>query len=219
MLIECHIQARLKSGLSSFDLDVCFSADSSSIVLFGPSGSGKSLTLMALAGLLVPDAGRIMIEGISMFDSMHKINILSRDRDIGILFQNYALFPHLSVRENVAFGIKKLFRPLSGKQRKQVNSLLEMFDLGHQADQKPHQLSGGQQQRVAIARALARNPRLLLLDEPFNALDQPLRIRMRKELKRIQETLSLPMVLVTHDLEDVEVFAETLLLVGIAPFL
>lgn len=214
MFLECHIQARLNSDRSRFDLNIDFSADTSSIVLFGPSGSGKSLTLMAIAGLFVPDSGRIAIGGKTVFDSSQHINVLTRNRNVGILFQDYELFPHLSVRENVAFGIKKLFRPFSAKQTNQIARLLAIFDLENQADQMPHQLSGGQQQRAALARAMARNPGVLLLDEPFNALDQPLRARMRKELKRIQEAMSIPMVFVTHDPEEVDIFGDTLVSFG-----
>ncbi len=210
MFVQCRVVARLSGAGTSFSLDVDFTADSSSIVLFGPSGSGKSLTLLALAGLLRPDSGRIIVQGRTFLDHRACVNVPARQRRVGFVFQDYALFPHLTVRENVAFGLKRLLRPLDSKQRRTVDELLELFGLVALADRRPHQISGGQRQRTALARALAPNPGLLLLDEPFSALDQPLRAKMREELTRIRERFNLPMVMVSHDPADVDVFARTL---------
>jgi molybdate transport system ATP-binding protein len=214
MLVECNIKVRLSGSKSVFELYTCFKTSSSSIVFFGPSGSGKSLTLMILAGLIVPDSGRVKFEEQILFDSDKKINIPARSRKVGLLFQDYALFPHLNVKDNVGFGLKKLFRPLSRKQKNTVSELLDMFGLENQAVKMPHELSGGQRQRVALARALVSNPDLLLLDEPFSSLDQPLRVRMREELEKILKEFSMPMIMVSHDLEDVETFANTLVSFG-----
>lgn len=214
MSVKCDIKVRLFSDRSVFTLNARFSCRTPSIMLFGPSGSGKSLTLMALAGLLRPESGTITLQEKVFFDSKRKINIPARKRKVGILFQDYALFPHLSVRHNVGFGLKTMFLPLNKKQKNKVSEFLEMFGLENQADKKPHQLSGGQRQRVALARALVSGPDLLLLDEPFSALDQPLRIKMRQELKNILSEFDMPMVMVSHDLEDVEVFGETLVAFG-----
>jgi molybdate transport system ATP-binding protein len=210
MYLECDIRKRFNSRKSVFDLNVRFSSSSSSVVLFGPSGSGKSLTLMGLSGLIRPDRGYVEVEGSTYFNSSQKIDVPARKRGLGVVFQDYALFPNLSVRENVEFGLKKMFRPLTRTQKERVDELLKMFRLESLSGHRPHEISGGQGQRVALARALARGPGFLLLDEPFSALDQPLRKKMREDLTRIQEHFSMPMVIVSHDLEDVEAFADTL---------
>lgn len=214
MFVECRITASLSGAETGFDLDVGFAASSSSIVLFGPSGSGKTLTLMALAGLLTPLTGMISVRGATFFDSRAGVNVPARKRGVGVVFQDYALFPHLTVRDNVAFGLKHPFRPLGHDQRRKVDELLELFGIAALAGRRPHQISGGQRQRTALARALAPNPRLLLLDEPFTALDQPLRARMRKELALILERFDVPMVMVSHDLEDVDALAQTIVVFG-----
>lgn len=209
-LISCDFVARVSGPGTSFQLDVDFSTTSRRVAFFGPSGSGKSLTLMALAGLLTPKEGTIEVNGKNFFNSQKKINIPARKRKIGFLFQDYALFPHLTVRSNVGFGLRPAIGPLSAKSKMRVNELLELCGLSHLADLRPHQISGGQRQRAALARALAPNPELLLLDEPFTALDQPLRQRMRQEVSRILERFDIPVVLVSHDLEDIDHFAQSL---------
>lgn len=208
--ITCSFMAKVCGPGTSFQLDVDFSTTSRRVAFFGPSGSGKSLTLMALAGLLCPREGKIVVGEKTFFNAQQKINIPARKRKIGFLFQDYALFPHLTVRSNVGFGLRPVIGPLSSKSKDRVNELLELCGLTHLADMRPHQISGGQRQRTALARALAPNPELLLLDEPFTALDQPLRQRMRQEVFRILERFDIPMVLVSHDLEDIDHFAQTL---------
>ncbi len=214
MFIECRLATRLMGTGATFDLNVDFKALTSSVVFFGPSGSGKSLSLLALAGLLKPDSGRITVQGKVLFDAETGVNIPARQRNVGFVFQDYALFPHLTVRENVAFGLKQPFRSLRTEQSDRVDELLELFGMAELAGQRPHQLSGGQSQRTALARALAPDPQLLLLDEPFSALDQPLRARMRDELARILERFNLPMIMVSHEPADVETFARTLVVFG-----
>ena len=213
-LIHCDITARIRSLDSCFDLQASFSVQSKRIAFFGPSGSGKSLTLMALAGLLAPRCGTIILGERTFFDSHAKINIPAHKRRIGMVFQDYALFPHLTVRENVAFALKRIWGPLRGAERARVEELLTLCDLLPLAKRKPSQISGGQRQRTALARALALNPDLLLLDEPFSALDQPLRQRMREELSVLLERFNLPMILVSHDLDDIDHFAQTLVAFG-----
>lgn len=212
--VACEISLRVQGCCSQFDLHAGFTTQSRRIALFGPSGSGKSLTLMALAGLLRPDHGSIVLRGRTLFDSSRKVNVPARKRNIGMLFQDYALFPHLTVRDNVAFGLKPVFGPLKAAHRERVDELLELCGLSDFAGQRPGQISGGQRQRTALARALAPNPDLLLLDEPFTALDQPLRERMRAELFDILERFDMPMVMVSHDLDDVDHFAQTLVAFG-----
>jgi molybdate transport system ATP-binding protein len=211
MLIQIDVEKELVSRGRSFRLEAAFSSEEQFVVLFGPSGSGKTLTLQSVAGLVTPDAGRIALNGRVLFDSKHGINVPSRSRGIGYLFQDYALFPHLSVAENVGFAIKKSFRwRLSRQDRRRVEELLDIFEIPHLAESFPFDLSGGQKQRVALARALIRRPDILLLDEPFSALDTLLRVRLRRELSDIQARFDIPVIMITHDPEDIETFAETL---------
>jgi len=210
MKILVDIQKHLGAGRRVFDLEVSFASDQDFVVLFGPSGAGKSLTLLAIAGLMTPDAGRIVVGERVLFDAARKIMIPARHRDIGYVFQDYALFPHLTVVKNVAFGLNGAWpwhpaRP----DRRRLNEVLEILELTPLRDSLPRDLSGGQRQRVALARALIRRPKLLLLDEPFSALDAPLRVRTRQELLRLQERFQQPVILITHDPEDVAALAQT----------
>ncbi len=208
MKFELDIVKRMSTGSEEFLLHSKFSSTDRALVLFGPSGSGKTLTLQAIAGLLTPDSGYIAVNGDVLYDSSAKINLPTRRRGVGYVFQDYALFPHKTVRENVGFGLKPFLRPISAADAHRVEELVELFGLAKMANMKPAQLSGGQKQRTALARALATKPRMLLLDEPFSALDQPLRLRMRNELARILESFDIPMIMVTHDSDEVESFAQ-----------
>jgi molybdate transport system ATP-binding protein len=169
------------------------------IVLFGHSGSGKSLSLRAVAGLLRPDAGCIEIGGVPVFDTARGIDLPPQRRGAGMVVQNYALFPHMSVAGNVAFGLQGLS---DAQRRARVRELLALLDIAGLAGRRPHEISGGQAQRVALARALAPRPRLLLLDEPFSALDTAIRVTLRRELARLKRELALTIVFVTHDLRE-----------------
>ncbi len=192
-----------------FHLDVAFASDAPRLVLFGASGAGKSLTLMAIAGLARPDRGRVRIDGDALFDGEAGVFVPSRDRGLGYVFQDYALFPHLTVRQNVAFGLARGWRnPSKDVRDPRVDTWLGTLGLDRLGDRYPEQLSGGQRQRTALARALVGEPRALLLDEPFSALDGPLRERLRGELSTLQRRLSLPMIVVTHDASDVAAFAD-----------
>jgi molybdate transport system ATP-binding protein len=178
-------------------------------VLFGPSGAGKSLTLQAIAGLLRPDEGTIALHGNALFDSTQGVDLKPQARKIAYLFQDYALFPHLNVRQNIGFGLRPgWLNPRARSIHPQVDYWLEALELRSVAGNHPAQLSGGQKQRVALARALVAQPRLLLLDEPFSALDSALRQRMRHELSELQTRLDIPMVLITHDPDDVAAFGD-----------
>ncbi len=182
------------------------------MVIFGPSGSGKSVTIQAIAGLITPDDGRIVLNGRTLFDTRRKVNLPARERNVGYLFQDYALFPHLNVLDNVAFALRpSLAARLDAQVRAQVESFLAAFELSEFGASFPRQLSGGQRQRVALARALIRKPDILLLDEPFAALDPLLRDKMRRELLQIQLRFGVPMVVITHDPADIELFADNLL--------
>ena len=211
MFIQVEVKKQVSASGRTFSLEVDFTSKSERLVLFGPSGSGKSLTLQLLAGLLTPDAGKIVMGDRVLFDKQQKINVPARHRTMGYVPQDYALFPHLTVRDNVAFGLKRGWRRrLASAEDQRVAAILEALEITPLARSYPHELSGGQKQRVALARALARRPGLLLLDEPFAALDIPLRTRVRQELLHILSRFDLPMIMVTHDPEDVKLFAEDL---------
>jgi molybdate transport system ATP-binding protein len=196
-----------------FELQARFASTQSRLVLFGPSGAGKSVTLHAIAGLQRPVAGRITLGDRVLFDSQRGIDLPARERRLGVLFQDYALFPHLDVERNIAFGLMPTFaRRLPAGVARRVAELMHALDIGALRNSLPRELSGGQRQRVAMARALLREPELLLLDEPFAALDIALRARVRDELEDIQRRFSIPMLLVSHDLDDVHRFADTLVL-------
>jgi molybdate transport system ATP-binding protein len=212
MQIKVDISKTLRSDTRTFQLDVRFESASPRVVIYGPSGAGKSQLLKAVAGLMTPDRGRIELAGRSLFNSNGGIDVASQQRQVGYLFQDYALFPHLNVRQNIGFGLQRGWRnPLSRVDGQHISYWLQAFELDHVAQQYPHQLSGGQRQRVALARALAPQPSALLLDEPFAALDPGLRERMRAELDALQRRLAIPMMLITHDPEDVRVFGEHVL--------
>lgn len=193
------LQARIKKSFPGFNLDVELTLDHELMAILGPSGSGKTMTLLCIAGLTNPKEGYIELGGRVLFDSEHKINLSPQKRRVGFVFQNYALFPHMTVTENIAYSI----RHLSAEEvRPKVSRLLEMMNISALDKRYPRQLSAGQQQRVAIARALAPDPEILLLDEPFSALDSQLRERLELELLELQREYKGSMLLVTHDLAE-----------------
>ena len=209
MSLVVDIRKTYANAERRFTLDVSFTAATQRVVLFGPSGAGKSMTLQAIAGLLSPDEGTIALNGEPLFDSARGIDVPTRARRVAYLFQDYALFPHLNVRQNIAFGLTSGLRnPRAKAVPPEVAYWLHAFELDTLAGQFPSQLSGGQKQRVALARALVAQPRILLLDEPFAALDGAMRQRMRHELAELQARLDIPMVLITHDPDDVAAFGD-----------
>ncbi|WP_440952182.1 ABC transporter ATP-binding protein [Methanococcoides sp. FTZ1] len=182
-----------------FSLDAAFEAGDELVVLFGRSGSGKTTTLRCIAGLETPESGSIVVNDETYFDSRSGIDLRPQYRKPGYVFQNYALFPHMDVKKNITYGLK------GWDKEKKEERMLEMLRLLHiegLEDRYPSQLSGGQKQRVALARALAPNPRILLLDEPFSALDMVVRMRLRERIKAIQKELLIPVLFITHNPEE-----------------
>ena len=206
---EVALRKRLHRGANRFEIDVRFSSDAQRLVLFGASGAGKSQTLRMIAGIVAPDSGRVAIAGRVLHDSAERVQLSPQARRLAFVFQDYALFPHLSVRQNIAFARSSGWRnPPRSIADPQVDRWIERFRLQAIADHYPEQISGGQRQRTALARALVNEPQALLLDEPFAALDKGLRHHMREELRELQRSLSLPLLLITHDEDDVSVLAE-----------
>jgi len=209
------LSVRIRKQLGGFALDVAFETAARRTVIYGPSGAGKSLTLQAIAGLLRPDSGRIVLDGDTLFDSDTGLDLPARARRLGYLFQDYALFPRLNVRQNIAFGLRRgWLNPSPRAADAAVAHWIGLFELDRVAEQKPHELSGGQRQRTALARALVNDPRALLLDEPFSALDPALRERMRDELQALLDRIDIPMLMITHDPEDLARFGEARLLLA-----
>lgn len=203
-MIDVDLALSVEDDTRRFDLSVRFATDVPFAALYGPSGAGKSLTMQAIAGLLRPRAGHVRLDGRTLFDTRAGIDVPTPARRIGYLFQDYALFPHLTVRENIAFGLQSWRRRrLSRESEAQIDALLDGFELREMAGSRPRTLSGGQRQRVALARALACEPQVLLLDEPFAALNPMLRGAMRKDLAEVRRRWGIPVLMITHDVEDV----------------
>ncbi len=181
--------------LRSFDLRVALEIERETVAVVGPSGSGKTTLLRAIAGLVRPSEGVIRLGAQTWYDG--RVNLPPEQRSVGLVFQDYALFPHMTVEENIGYG-----------GRNGVAGLLESFGIAELADARPQKLSGGERQRVALARALARDPRVLLLDEPLAALDSDTRGRVRTELAQLLAEIRLPTLLVTHDRADARALAD-----------
>ncbi|MCL4474014.1 MAG: ATP-binding cassette domain-containing protein [Actinobacteria bacterium] len=175
------------------------------VTLFGFSGSGKTMTLQLIAGLMRPDEGYIEINGRQYFDSGSGLDVKPGRRRTGYVFQDSALFPHMTVKENIAYG---LTRPNASERIARVDEMIDIFRLGGLEGARPREISGGQKQRVALARALIGRPELLMLDEPFSALDRPFRARMQNIIRDIRSEFSIPVILVTHDYSEVDNLAD-----------
>ncbi len=200
-MIEIHVE----KDLGNFSLNLSLSLQKGMTVLFGPSGSGKTLTLQTIAGLVEPDSGMIRVNGTVYFDKRERVNLPIPRRRVGYVFQEPSLFPHMTVSENIAYGISDF--PL-GERKQKVNHMIERMRLCGLDKNFPHQISGGQKQRVALARALVTSPLLLLLDEPFASLDHPVREKIRLDLLRIREEDRVPIIFVTHDVEEAFILAD-----------
>lgn len=194
----------IKKSLKEFSLEAAFNADSEIIGIFGHSGSGKTTLLSCISGIITPDEGEIRFNGTVFFSSKEKINFPIQKRKVGYVFQDYMLFPHMTVKQNTRFGImNKCAKEVPGCNRsvKEILGLLKIIDL---QERSPHELSGGEKQRVAIARALMISPSILLLDEPFSSLDEPLREKLQEEMMEIQKVFGIPFIWVSHDSREIE---------------
>ena len=209
MSFDVAVRHRVRSEGREFVLDVAFRSEARRTVIYGPSGAGKTLTLQAIAGLLTPDDGHVRLAGEPLFDPAAGVDLPARARRFGHVFQDYALFPRLTVRQNIGFGLQRgWLNPSRRATPAAVEHWLRRLALTDVAEQRPHQLSGGQRQRTALARALVNEPRALLLDEPFSALDPELRDRLRDELEALLDRLDLPMLMITHDPVDLARFGQ-----------
>jgi molybdate transport system ATP-binding protein len=203
-------QIDIRKRVGEFDLQPRFEAGNELVVLFGPSGCGKSLTLQAVAGLLTPDAGRIELPGSTIaFDAATNTNLRPQLRNVGYVVQELALFPHMTARQNIEFGIADWPR---ARRAERVTHLVSLLNLGGLEERRPRQMSGGQQQRVALARALAAEPSVLLLDEPFSALEAPLRTSLRREVAALRRRLDLTALFVTHDVGEAYSLADRIVI-------
>lgn len=191
------LQVNIKKRLGSFTLESAFAMDGGVLGLLGASGCGKSMTLKCIAGIEKPDEGRIVLDGHVLYDSAAHINLPPQQRHVGYLFQNYALFPNMTVRQNILAGLHH--EKDRRKREKAMQDAVHFFQLDGLEARRPNQLSGGQQQRVALARALVVEPGVLLFDEPLSNLDAKLRVQMRTEIRRIQQKLGITAIYVTHD--------------------
>jgi len=207
MWLDLDIRRRMDAPGQAFELDVQLQCTARQVVLFGPSGAGKSLTLKAIAGLLRPEAGFIRLGGTTLFDAGQGVHLPPQQRGLGYVFQDYALFPHLTVRQNIAFGLHRgWFNPSRREADPEVERWMAALRIAPFANRLPSQLSGGQRQRTALARALVNQPRALLLDEPFAALDHDLRAHLREELLEVLAATDVPLLLISHDPVDVAMF-------------
>ncbi|MBI5633274.1 MAG: ATP-binding cassette domain-containing protein [Nitrospirae bacterium] len=197
-----------RKRLNGFTLDASWKIGNELAVIFGYSGAGKSMTLQMIAGLLAPDEGNIVLGENVLFDSGLNVDTRPQKRSIGYVFQDLALFPHMTAGENICYGGHGIDKV---EQKKRCLELLRMFRIAGLEDRLPSQLSGGQKQRVALARALIRRPDALLLDEPFSALDMHIRFEMRGILKEIQQTFKIPVLLITHDADEALALADRMI--------
>ncbi len=191
--INKHLDTAEGPMEAHFSLDI---HEGEFLTLFGPSGAGKTTLLRLIAGLEIPDSGRIEVDGEAWFDDSRKINLAPQKRSVGFVFQDYALFPTMSVRENLLFAAE------NAEQKNGVDELIELVELSQLSNRLPATLSGGQKQRVALARALVRRPKILLLDEPLSALDPSMRQKLQDELFLIHERLGVTTLLVSHDIAE-----------------
>ena len=206
------VNFRIVKKLNYFTLDVDFSMGNELLVIEGASGAGKTTILNCLAGTVPPDEGRIAVDDRTLFSHTDKVNVPAEKRNLGYLFQNYALFPNMTVKQNVLYGLKNKKEYRRRESRKELLEyaayMMETLGISHLADKSAASISGGEKQRVALARAMVTKPALLLLDEPFSALDENTKCRVYDEFMGFKETLGIPTILITHNHRETELFAD-----------
>ncbi len=206
------VSFKLTKELNYFTLDVEFSMENELLVIEGSSGAGKTTILNCLAGIVTPDGGRITVDDRVLFSHTDKMNVSAEKRNIGYLFQNYALFPNMTVRENVLYGLKNKKEYRRKVTRKPMleyaENMMETLGVAHLAGKNSTAISGGEKQRVALARAMVTRPSLLLLDEPFSALDENTKGKIYEEFLDFKESLRIPTILITHNHRETELFAD-----------
>ena len=208
-MLDARIRKRLGTG-NAPEIDVHIKAADGVTVLFGPSGAGKTSILRAVAGILVPDEGRITLGETVFFDSANGVNLPMRRRGVGYVFQNHLLFPHLTAEQNALYGARGNDRKSA---RERVRDLFTMMGIEKTAARRPHKLSGGEQQRVALARALATDPAIMLLDEPLSSVDAATRARLTEEIADIQQRTGVPFLYVTHNHAEAMRLGKTMILI------
>lgn len=205
-MIQIDLCKQLSTAGGTMDLQIKAEIpDRSFVTLYGPSGAGKTSMLRIIAGLLNPDEGTLSVNGVPWFSSEQKINLSPQRRNVGYVFQDYALFPHMSVRQNLEFALT------NSSDNSTVDELIELMELGQLENRKPDTLSGGEQQRVALARALAQKPQILLLDEPMAALDYKIRLKLQDYLLEIHREFGLTTFLVSHDISEISKLSDLVL--------
>ncbi len=206
------VSFRLLKKLNYFSLDIDFTMENELLVIEGASGAGKTTILNCIAGIVTPDEGVINVDGRVLFSHADRINVPAEKRNIGYLFQNYALFPHMTVKQNVLYGLKNKKSYKARTEKKELleyaGYMMETLGISHLADKNATAISGGEKQRVALARAMVTKPSLLLLDEPFSALDENTKQKIYDEFMAFRETLRIPTILITHNHRETELFAD-----------
>jgi molybdate transport system ATP-binding protein len=207
-MIDINLRKALDDGAGKLHLNLSFSIKEGELLaIHGPSGAGKTSVIRMIAGLMNPDDGEIAISGQTWFHKDNRVNLKPQQRNVGVVFQDYALFPNMTVTQNICYALDK------DQPRDVVDEIIGFMELSNLRDQKPHLLSGGQKQRVALARAIVRKPKLLLLDEPTSALDTPLRLKIQDYIAGIHKQFGLTTILVSHDILEVARLASQVLVI------
>lgn len=206
------LKVNINKKLDKINLSINFEVEKGVLGLFGASAVGKSMTLKIIAGIEKPDSGKIVLNDKVLFDSEKKINLPPQQRRIGYLFQNYALFPQMTLYNNIYISVNKKYNNCEKKEK--VNNIINQFGLNGFENKYPKELSGGQQQRVALARIIVNEPEFLLLDEPFSAVDAFLKLKLMKELQKVLQDFNKEAIFVTHDLREIEYICDDILVIS-----